>query len=312
MVLLWWALAVAVAFLGAASFYPALSLRPSHRVAVLVALATIVALAPWMISPEERIARYSAAFVSVVLLFKMWDVHIGAYHAPPPSLRRFLKFLPNFFSLVLRRQGLESQPTPRKNRTNFGRGLVTGLTALAVLFVLLSVDWSSVPFLLEHVLKASAFFVFMAASFDVAAALTRAAGEYTLDPSDRPLLARTPAEFWRLYNRYVGEFLREDVFRPMGGRRRPLMATLVAFAVSGIVHEYMFTVAHGRVQGYQLAFFSLQGVATVLTLRMKPSASLGVAGTFAFNALTSIFFFASFEGVVSFYDGGLPEWLWGP
>ena len=143
--------------------------------------------------------------------------------------------------------------------------------------------------------------------FNVGAALTRAAGAHTLDVVDRPFSARTPAEFWRLYNRCVGEFLREDVFRPIGGRRHPLMATLVAFAVSGIMHEYMFTVAHGL----QLAFFSLQAGATVLTLRMKLNASLGVAGTFAFNALTSIFFLASFEGVVSFYDGGLPEWLWG-
>ena len=105
-----------------------------------------------MISPEERLIRLSVAFVTVVLLLKMWDVLIGAYHAPPPSLRRFLTFLPNFFSFVLRRQGLESQPTPRENRTNLGRGLATGLTALAVLFMLLSVDWSSMPFLLEHVL----------------------------------------------------------------------------------------------------------------------------------------------------------------
>ena len=166
MVLLWSALAIAVAFLGAASFYPALGLRPSHRVAVLIGLGTVVALAPWMISPEERFARFSAAFVTVVLLLKMWDVHIGAYHAPPPSLRRFLKFLPNFFSFVLRRQGLESQPTPRGNWTNLARSLATAISALAVLFMLLSVDWSSVPFLLEHVLKATAFFVFMAASFD--------------------------------------------------------------------------------------------------------------------------------------------------
>lgn len=85
---------------------------------------------------------------------------------------------------------------------------------------------------------------------------------------------------------------------------------MAAFLVSGIVHEYMFSVAVGGVQGFQMAFFLVQGCAVVLTLRVK-AGTIGIMGTLAFNAITSILFFASLDGVIGFYDGGLPEWLWG-
>ena len=84
----------------------------------------------------------------------------------------------------------------------------------------------------------------------------------------------------------------------------------MVFAVSGLLHEYLFTVAVGRVQGFQLAFFLVQGAAVALTLRAKPNRIVGVGATFTFNALTSILFFASVEGVLPFYVGGLPGWLW--
>jgi len=171
-------------------------------------------------------------------------------------------------------------------------------------------EWSSVPFFIEHVLKGTAFFVFATGFFSVAVALTRAAGGYSLDPVRRPLLASSPADFWRRYNRCIGQFLREDVFRPVGGRRRPALATMAAFLVSGIVHEYMFSMAVGSVQGFQLAFFLVQGSAVVLTLRTK-AGPIGIVGTWGFNAVTSVLFFASLDGVIGFYEGGLPDWLWG-
>jgi hypothetical protein len=85
----------------------------------------------------------------------------------------------------------------------------------------------------------------------------------------------------------------------------------MVFTVSGLLHEYVFSAALGRVQGYQLAFFLMQGVAVALTLRVKPGRIVGPVTTFAFNALTSILFFASIHGLAPFYERGLPEWIWG-
>ena len=80
---------------------------------------------------------------------------------------------------------------------------------------------------------------------------------------------------------------------------------LVVFAASAAIHEYLFAVALGRVEGYQSAFFLAQGVAAALTMRLRPrgpAAAVGIAATLAFNLATSVLFFASVDGMVPFYD----------
>jgi hypothetical protein len=43
----------------------------------------------------------------------------------------------------------------------------------------------------------------------------------------------------------------------------------VTFAVSAVVHEYVFGVSLGRVQGYQTLFFLLQGLGVAATVRLQ-------------------------------------------
>jgi len=264
-----------------------------------------------MIPAEARIARFLAAIYAAVLVLKMWDLRMGAERSVRPRFTEFLGFLANVLSLVHRRTGSERQPTPRENGIALLRSLVEFSLAILALNLLLLLNWGSIPFLIEHVLKASVFFVGAAALFSALAAIVRGLGGYAPEPMIRPMLARSPADFWRRYNRWTGEGLREDIFRPIGGRRHPVLSTLAVFVFSGLLHEYVFAAGVGRVQGYQFAFFLVQGVAVALTLRVKPSRIVGVGSTFTFNALTSILFFASVHGVAPFYEGGIPDWLWG-
>ena len=101
------------------------------------------------------------------------------------------------------------------------------------------------------------------------AALWRLSGGSARDYMDRPFSARTPAEFWRRYNRNMQQFFWQDIFKASGGFRAPIRTTLLVFALSALMHELIFSVAIGRVQGYQTAFFAVQGVAAALTARIK-------------------------------------------
>ena len=59
-------------------------------------------------------------------------------------------------------------------------------------------------------------------------------------------------------------------------------------------------------------FFLLQGSAVAATARVKPRGGQAipwVVGTFAFNLFSSVLFFASCQGLVGFYAGGVPSWL---
>jgi hypothetical protein len=303
--------AASTAFGAAVLFFPVLRTPTKVRVVVFLLLAILVGLTPWMIPSERRIARFLVAVYSGVLILKMWDLHVGAGRSVRLGWGEFLGFMANVPSLVHRRTGFERQPTPVHNRIGLLKSLVEASVGLLALNILLRLNWASTPFLLEHVLKATAFFVGASALFRALAVAFRLFGCYAPEPMNRPLLARTPAEFWRRYNRWIGEGLREDLFRPISGGRHPILGTLVVFGVSGILHEYVFSAAVGRVQGYQMAFFLLQGAAVALTLRAKPGRIVGVCATFAFNALSSIWFFASIHSISPLYEGGLPKWLWG-
>jgi hypothetical protein len=86
---------------------------------------------------------------------------------------------------------------------------------------------------------------------------------------------------------------------------------VAVFVVSALVHEYVFSMAIGRVQGYQTAFFMIQGIAVAATLRARPrgaAAVAAVAATFAFNVASGVLFFASVNRVLPFYENAVPLW----
>ena len=69
--LTWSLSAMAMACVAAASFYPALVLRRRGRLAAFLVLGTAVALAPLVIPPDQRLARFFAAVFAAILLMKM-------------------------------------------------------------------------------------------------------------------------------------------------------------------------------------------------------------------------------------------------
>jgi hypothetical protein len=216
---------------------------------------------------------------------------------------KWVAYLPNWFWFVLRRVP-RGQPAGRDwRRVAVEAPLMVGAVGLCV--QLLRWDWSGVPLALEHAAKILAFAAAMLLIGRTFAALYRRWVGPAMDPIDNPFMARTPAEFWRRWNRPFREFFDEYVFRPSGGTKRPVFATLTVFAVSGLMHEYVFGVATGRVQGWQMLFFLVQGCAAAATMRVRPrgrTAPLWWVGTLAFNLVTALMFFRSVDGVIAFYQ----------
>jgi hypothetical protein len=168
------------------------------------------------------------------------------------------------------------------------------------------VDWHGVPFAVEHCTKVIAFFLALVPATAAGVAVWRLRGGRARDPMDNPFAARTPADFWRRYNRPAQQFLQEDLFRPLGGRHSPIRATLATFAISALIHEYVFDIDVGRIQGYQTAFFLVQGLAVAATRGVKPRgwrAVPWIAGTWGFTLASSVLFFASVDEVFPFYSG---------
>ncbi len=298
-------LAVLIAFTTAAVFYPALAFDRRVRPAILVLLMTIVLLTPLVIPPDQPISRLLAAVLAVALSAKLYDLHVGADRGHRPDFGTFLAFLPNPASVVLRK--LDHEPRPNR-RDDFIRLLISSLktvSAAIVLVCLFLVDWRQFPLAIEHSLKVVTFFLTLVPGSAAAVAAMRLLGLRAREPMDNPFAARTPADFWTRYNRPAQQFFYEDVFKPLGGLRAPIRSTVGTFAVSGVFHEYLFDITVGRLQGYQMAFFMIQGLAVAATLRVRPRgwrALPWVAATFVFNLATSTLFFASVNEVLPFYS----------
>jgi hypothetical protein len=91
----------------------------------------------------------------------------------------------------------------------------------------------------------------------------------------------------------------------MVGRRHPTLGILTAFTISGLGHEYLFSITIGKVQGWQTLYFVVSGLAVAATYRLRPrgyALPLCIAATIAFNLLASVIFCQSLNEIVPFYS----------
>ena len=305
-------LAIAVQYLLALVCFPLLARRGWPGKLSLIALYLPIALSPCLIPARNPLSRALAAVNAVVIAVKLFDVRHDVQCGTPPGWRGFATFLLNPFVHVRRCLPAEPRPSVRSDLLSIAGAALGVAAGIILLRVLFRIDWGGRPFLAEHVSKVAAFFLAVLSGLALAAASWRLLGGMARDYMANPVAARTPADFWRRYNRNMHQFFLKDVLVSAGGLRHPARATLVVFGLSALIHEYLFSIAIGRVQGYQTAFFLLQGFAVAATARVKARGWTAVpwaAATLAFNLVSSVLFFASVNGLVPFYSRELPAWL---
>lgn len=282
---------------------------------MLLAAAAGLLVLPLVVPADEPLSRAIVAVFTATFVIKLYDLHRGA-PGSVPSWPAYLLFLVSPFCHVYRRLHAARVPSARQNLVRLGRGmalLAGGWAGLAGLAVVMAAHPGDVGFLLEHVSKITAGFVIVYGCAEIAFALWSMAGLRGLHQFDNFFLARTPAAFWRVYNRPVTQYMFENVFRPAGGVRAPVRAILAAFFVSGVMHEYIAGIALQNVQGFQMAFFMIQGAAVAATRRLQPRGRAAIVAcigaTMLFNLAASLLFCASFARMFDLYSPGAPAWM---
>lgn len=297
------AIAIVVALVASIAFYPAL--RHAHLVRNIAWLActAIVGLSPCLIPPTATFFRFVAALFAITLLVKLYDANRQPRITLELGLRSYVANLANGNWLVRR-----IRPRRPPMIDDFPRLLLRlSLTLLlvALCWFLFQEDWWTGWFALEHVAKVTVVVAAVIALTNAIAVVYRLVGSEARDFMNNPFIACTPADFWRRWNVPAHEFLNEYVFKPAGGLRHPVRAMLITFGISGLAHEYVFGIAAGRVQGWQLLFFLLQGVAAVANMNVKPKGRvlpICVVGVWVFNLASSVLLFASVNQIVPFYS----------
>ncbi len=177
--------------------------------------------------------------------------------------------------------------------------------AAILLFRLFRFDWIGQSFWIEHSLKATTFFFLMVCAFNFYAATWRLAGFSSMSYMKNPLKACSPAAFWAQCNRPAQRWFYQDIFKPLAGLKHPVRALLLTFAVSGVMHEYIITVALGRVTGYTFIFFMIQAVTVALARSVRlqgPVRFVGILATYVFLIISAVLFFHPINQAFPFYS----------
>jgi hypothetical protein len=302
---------IAVALFGAGFAGAALAKPRAGRGALTtwVAIALLLAL-PWC--APRAVGPRAVVTMSCVALFvpKLVDALVDPAHWHGRPWREWVAYLPGPCVLVHRgREMLPVAPPTRSPAKLLARAIVQIAIGLALLAWAIRAHPGRASFWLDHAVILLAAYLFgFDGMFLLLEGVMRAGGSRIIDQTRDPILAATPADFWRRYNREAGRFFCEDVFKPIGGLRYPRRAIVVTFLVNGALHEYLAWNLVGSIQGYQFLFFALHGGATALTFPLRPRGALarvvGTASTMLFLLVTSVLFFASVRQLLPWYSRG--------
>jgi hypothetical protein len=296
-------IALALTPLAYAAYYTARRVSRERGWVALLLLAVPVLSVPLLIPGDERIIRFLFALLSAMVVFKLLDLQHP--RSSLPDLRSYVEFAANPTILVWRKLRSEPRFNVRRNLVALVLGSAGVILGGLGLQLVSEAHLSRFGFAVEHTVKLLVFYVVVLGAVEVVEALWRLLVGPARDTMHNIYLATTPADFWRRYNRMVGQFFAEDLFKRAGGLRAPVRATLIVFAASSLLHEYVFGIAIGAVQGYQTAFFMLQGLGVAATLRVRPEGWARIpwtAATMAFNISSGVLFFTSIQQLFPFWS----------
>ena len=256
----------------------------------------------------------AVALVLPLPVVKLVDAHVGIDAWRAMTWRQWVLHVANIHGLCWRAMLAE----PRRPRAQSLRWLLRGVVEVAAGVLLLTwavqADLGRFGFWVEHFIKLTAgYLLAFDGLFALATGANRLAGVNVVDGTRHPILAATPADFWRRYNRDPGRFFLEDVYKPAGGRHHPVRGVLVVFAVNGLLHEYLAVIVTGRLTGYMLAFFALHAAAVAVSAPWKPRGArrfIGWACTFCLLVVSSPLFLAPIDLAIPLYDSWSPPAGW--
>lgn len=190
-------------YLVALATFPFLAGRVAFPWLVPFGACLLMVSSPWFIPAEFPVLRFLASVSAAMLALKLIDLSLDLRRRRRVTWQEHVDFLSNPFTLVRRSLGNERRPSQRENLLSLMVGATGCAVSLGVLSGLFRLDWSRVPFLVEHVGKVTAFMLAMANGLTAAAAMWRLGGGSARDFMDGPFIAKTPADFWQIGRAHV-------------------------------------------------------------------------------------------------------------
>lgn len=260
---------------------------------------------PWLCDSSVAYRAITTLACCAIFAPKLLDAVIAPDVWRTRTFRRWIFYLANPFVICYRKHLHDPQLSRKTNRIHCLRGVVQIGLGYALLYWAFYTNWEESSFWLEHSIKLVG--VYLAAfdgGFVLANGLLGISGGAYMRFSCHPFLARSPADFWRRYNRDAGRFFREDVYSRLCWLPVSIR-TGVVFIINGLLHAYLLLAIGGQMVGAVFAFFVIQAVAVIFTWRLRPtgfSAVVGILFTLAFNIVTSVLLFSGVNTIMAWYE----------
>lgn len=221
-----------------------------------------------------------------------------------------------FMWLSLPVVSLSSSRLDRRERFTLGslclvRALAKRLSWEAL--ALFAAQLDALPWLLKSSLVMLYFVLNLTAFHDLVVGLCYMSGLGVDEIFDRPLLSRSPRDFWsRRWNKFISRFALKYVALKVRHRISPFYVLLLVFGCSGLFHEYFAWGVGGfsRAPGAMSLFFLIQTLAVWIGIRRPWPISAWITQplTFLWMAVTApLFFMEVCPAILAF---GYPrEWL---
>jgi len=282
----------------------------SPRALILFAVGLAILLMPLLLPESMFLLRAGTAIFSLMFPLKLFDLHLRGERWRNLTFKRYLFYIVQQVKFVERQLGKDPEFSTGANLLLLARGILEIGAGLALLHWAHSASLGEISFWLEHtVIVIGIYLVLFDGSLFTMGAVWRLTGYPFGHVCIHPIVARSPADFWRRYNRPTGQFFYENVFKPLGGLRHPLRGIFLVFFINGLVHEYIVWIGTGVNNGYMMLFFMVQAVGVALTFRARPKgwkAVVSWALTVLFILGSTVFFLVSFDGALPIYSHGHP------
>ena len=132
------------------------------------------------------------------------------------------------------------------------------------------------PILAGWIGMTGAIMVLHFGSFQLLALAWQRAGVWATPLMNKPILARSLAEFWsRRWNTAFNELAFRFTFRPLKRLTTPALALLLVFGLSGLIHELVLSLPARAGFGLPTIYFLIQGTG-LLAERSRPGKAIGL------------------------------------
>jgi alginate O-acetyltransferase complex protein AlgI len=158
---------------------------------------------------------------------------------------------------------LSQNPAPPPSRVVIGKTAVLAVARilLGALLVFSGARSAPEPILAGWIGMAGMILILHFGLFELASIGWRALRVDAPPIMNRPLRSTSVSEFWgRRWNAAFNDLAVRLVFRPVARATGPAPASLVAFGVSGLIHELVISLPAGAGFGLPTAYFLVQGL----------------------------------------------------